>query len=145
MEVLFSFLLIVAWTVFSIYEGIREAWYFHERYKMAHDIHFYFSIQRISVGFAFMIALTSLEISWLNLLDLVLTSVMMITMFVFWHDGYYYKERNNLNPTIYKKRFKDYNNSSAIFDFTWNERLTMFVVGILIMILILIVQNTYHK
>lgn len=134
MEILFNFLLIFAWTIFSIYEGKREAWYFHERYKMVHDIHFYFSIQRISVGFAFLIALTGLEISWLNLLDLALTSTMMITMFVFLHDGYYYQERNNLNPTIYKKRFKDYNDSSAIFDFTWNERKIMLIVGVLIMI-----------
>ena len=127
--------LIVSWIVFSIYEGKREAWFFHKGgVKLKRDIHFYFSVQRISVGIAFLVALTSTEISWYNLLDVVLTSIMLIIVFPFWHGGYYYLERNNLNPTIYKKRFKDFNNSSAIFDFTWNERLIMFMVGIMIII-----------
>lgn len=132
--------LIVSWIVFSIYEGKREAWFFHKGgIKLRRDIHFYFSIQRISVGVAFVIALTSIEISWFNFLDVSLTSIMLISMFPFWHDGYYYLERNNLNPTIYQKRFKDFNNSSAIFDFTWNERKIMFIVGIMIIILKLII------
>lgn len=123
-----TILIIISWVVFSICEGKREAWYFHEKYKSTHDIHYYFSIQRISAGIAFLVALTSLEISWYNLLDVCLTSIMLISIFPFWHDGYYYLERNNLNPTIYKKRFKDFNNSSAIFDFTWNERKLMFLM-----------------
>lgn len=132
--------LIVSWIVFSIYEGKREAWFFHKGgIKLRRDIHFYFSIQRISVGVAFLIALTSIEISWHNLLDACLTLIMLISIFPFWHDGCYYLERNNLNPTIYQKRFKDFNNSSAIFDFTWNERKIMFIVGIMIIILKLII------
>ena len=139
MELIFNLILIFAWIIFSVYEGKREAWYFHEKYKSTHDIHYYFTIQRISVGVAFLVALTSTEISWYNLLDVVLTSIMLISIFPFWHDGYYYLERNNLNPTIYQKRFKDYNNSSAVFDFTWNERKVMFIVGIMIIILKLII------
>lgn len=129
-----NILLIISWIVFSIYEGKREAWFFHEKYKSTHDIHYYFSIQRISVGIAFVIALTGIEISWFNFLDVTLTAIMLVLMFPFWHDGYYYTERNNLNPDIYKKRFKDYNDSTAIFDFTWNERLIMFGVSVIVML-----------
>lgn len=130
-------IVLIAWIIFSIYEGKREAWYFHEKYKSnksTKDIHYYFTIQRISVGLVFLLSLISIEFTWINLFNSLLAVIMLIAMFPFWHDGYYYLERNNLNSSIYKKRFKDFNDSSAIFDFTWNERKIMFMVSIIIMI-----------
>lgn len=142
---LVNIILIIAWVIFSIFEGRREAWYFHEKYNsksVTKNIHYYFSIQRICVYFGFLFGfIREFEINFIT--NIITITVILGCQFVFWHDGFYYLERNNLNSLLYPKRFRDFKNSNAIFDFTWNQRKVLFITSILWIIAVKILENLY--
>lgn len=130
---IYSVLLMLLWIVYSIYEGKREAWFFARGgIKLKRNIHFYFTLQRTTVFIAFVIAMMQINIDWYFLIELAGMVAILGGQFVFWHDGYYYKERNNIDKNIYIKRFKDYNDSDAVFDFTWAERKILFVFSLVV-------------
>ncbi len=122
---------IACWIIYSIFEGKREAWFYHTYSKPVNlnkDIHFYFTIQRTSVCIPFILMNLSFYLWFITVAEIILLTTIFIGMFIFFHDGYYYQERNNQNGQIYKLRFKDYNDSTAVFDFKWNERIVFLYV-----------------
>ena len=57
-------------------------------------------------------------------------------MFPFWHDGFYYMYRNNINPETYPKRFFDNTTTSnALQNYNFTNRTIMFIVGLAVYIL----------
>ena len=138
----------VCWIIYSIFEGKREAWFYHTYSKPVNlnkDIHFYFTVQRMSVCVPFILMNLSFEYWFITAAEIVLLTVLFLGIFVFFHDGFYYLERNNQNMLIYKLRFRDYNDSTAIFDFKWNERVIFFIGSILAFILLLIIKIYLYK
>lgn len=134
---------IACWTIYSIFEGKREAWFYHTYSKpisLNKDIHFYFTIQRISACIPFIVMNLSFEYWFITAAEIVLLTVLFLGTFVFFHDGFCYLERNNQNMLIYKLRFRDYNDSTAIFDFKYSQRVIFFICSILAFILLLIIK-----
>ena len=139
---------ITCWIVYSIFEGKREAWFYHTYSKPVNlnkDIHFYFTIQRMSVCIPFILMNLSFEYWFITASEIVLLTVLFLGTFVFFHDGFYYLERNNQNMLIYKLRFRDYNDSTAIFDFKYSQRVIFFICSILAFILLLIIKIYLYK
>ena len=95
--------------LFSAYaalEGRREADYFHFRWKdpmtKVDDEHFMFSVQRSIVAILAAFASTLVFGPW-GLLGF----VPLPLVFSFFHNGYYYVRRNQLDPEIYQKGWWD--------------------------------------
>ncbi len=132
---------LICWLIYSIYEGKREAWLFCSNftYKQKHDVHFYFMIQRIAAIVPFVLLNADYSDLWLLLISSGILIVIYGGIFVFFYDGFYYLERNNMDNSIYPLRFKDFKDSSAIFDFTWNERQLLFLVSLIISITYMII------
>lgn len=49
----------------------------------------------------------------------------------FFHDGFYYAFRNNMDPEVYKKRFKDNSKTTtAVFSFDYQTRIVFVLLSI---------------
>lgn len=117
---------------YFIFEGIREAYYYHEASKtddkIKDNLHFTFFLQR------FIIFVIIFILGYNPFL--ILASILM---FSFIHDGFYYYKRNILNPAIYPKKFMDHSTTStAILEFGFPFRLFMFVNGLALFVITLI-------
>lgn len=103
--------------VYAIYEGRREALYYHIKSisgllkdKNEHPL---FVGQRIVYyGINYLLLLTNSNFNYLKPLFLVF---MLMLTFPFFHDGSYYSNRNNLDKFVYRKRFLDESDSSTAF------------------------------
>lgn len=63
----------------------------------------------------------------------------LLLMFPYFHDGQYYCTRNDLNSTIYPKRWRDSSTTSqAIFEFNYTKRVILSITSILILLTTLI-------
>lgn len=126
-EYLIYSVLIILWVVYSIFEGKREAYYYHAlNLSSANHInlHWMYAIQRAIV--MVVIGITSMS---------VLLPVSLAFIFPFIHDGFYYMKRNDLMNWIYKKRFKaESDTSTAVLEFSWEIRCFLFVFGLAILI-----------
>lgn len=126
---------IILWIIFSIFEGIREGYYFNSipASPKRYNIHTLFTAQRLTV-LAFIIIQDPIA------------ALVCVCMFPFIHDGFYYDTRNKLNPNIYTKGFWDApsKTSTARFDFSLGTRLFFYILGLLIALIYTIcsiVQN----
>ncbi len=64
----------------------------------------------------------------------VLFSFSLILIFSFFHDNQYYATRNNLDSSIYHKRWMDESTTStAIFEFSFFTRTALALIGILML------------
>jgi len=133
-------ILITTWAVFSFQVGFREARYYYCKNEphpsLLKDEHGLFTIHRCMVFIphllAFGLVKQHLLVScwWVFLIEAGLFTLASILIFPFFHDGAYYTERNNLDPDVYPARWADYNDSTAIFDFTFMQRMVMFILGV---------------
>ena len=131
--------LIVTWAIFSFQVGFREARYYYCKNEphpsLKKDEHGLFTIHRAMVFIPHLIAFILVKQDlihgawWILLIEGCLFIVACIMVFPFFHDGAYYTERNNLDPDVYPHRWMDFNNSAAIFDFTFPQRLIMLIIG----------------
>lgn len=109
----------VAWIVFSLLEGFREAyyWLFKETSnytKPVKDLHKYFATQRIIVGLIFsLFCAPKFDLSFIWFLNYSIYLISLGLVFVFLHDGQYYATRNDLDNTAYTKRWMDYSKESS--------------------------------
>lgn len=104
------------WILYAILEGIREGFLWHYRlksdiqdddYDFLHDLFF---IQRLIVAIVF-----SFFVDWTSdgFLECIPYIVALGLCFPFFHNGYYYNTRNNMDPTLYPKRFRDFSTTST--------------------------------
>jgi len=115
-------------------EGKREAQYFHYKWSLPSPIkikdeHFDFAIQRslyvlkssLLVGFIF---------NWLAAFILFISIALT---FSFFHNGSYYKRRNEMNENVYLFRWKDESTTTtAKFSFSYKWRLIQFIIGVIL-------------
>jgi len=96
----------ILFCVWAALEGRREADYFHFRWKdpmtRVEDEHLMFTIQRSIVAILATVACTLFTGLW-GLLGF----IPLPLVFSFFHNGYYYVRRNQLDDSIYQKGWWD--------------------------------------
>jgi hypothetical protein len=114
-------------------EGKREAQYFHYKWSLPSttkikDEHFDFTIQR-SLYVLMSSLLAGFIFNWLAALILFISIALT---FSFFHNGSYYKRRNEMNENVYLFRWKDESTTTtAKFSFSYKWRLIQFIIGFL--------------
>lgn len=122
---------VILWVAYSLMEGAREARYFDANPKLPKiNIYIFFIVQRLVV-----LGIIILATNWL-------LAVPLILMFPFFHDGMYYLMRNELNNSVYPKRFWDNpsRTSTAVMDFHIVERILMLSAAVVILTVIFILN-----
>ena len=109
-------LMFLLWVGYSIYSARYEAKYWH---RVSNGLpktgkeHRNWTIQRSILGFIITVVLFQYY-GWYALT----VPFILMSSFPFIHDGFYYMHRNDLNPTVYPKRFTDVSTTStALFTF----------------------------
>ena len=134
--------------LFASFEGVREGAFFFEDMnsskiypgKSAHKLFVYLRscFWTLSTLFAFVVIKYVFNADIENSIiysGLILLSEFLI--FPFFHDGFYYLERNRLDKTTYPKRFLDSSTTStALMELSFMERLMVFVGGTILYIVI---------
>lgn len=125
-------------------EGKREAKYFHLKEKRedlspreseiinSNKDHFLYTIQRI----IFFAGITGFYFELFPWYKCLMMTICLAVTFPLFHDGWYYVTRDNLDPTIYMKRFTDQSTTSnAVEDkslspfATFERRMIMAIIG----------------
>lgn len=124
------FIVFVLWMFYCLYEGIREAYYYHATsltgINKSHNLHLLYTIQRTIVLILCFFATGAKFSSMVELFALAY-------MFPYMHDGSYYSKRNDLNVLIYPRRWKDDSTTStAKFEIKYKGRMLMFICGLII-------------
>lgn len=128
----------VIWLLYSMYEGIREGYYFAVKIdsKKLRNLneHELFTSQRAMVLFLCILLLSE------NLWDVLMYAFMLSLSFPFIHDGSYYKTRHEVDGA-YKGWFDHSTTSTAKLTryLTPVNRTLMFVMSLIILILSLFV------
>ena len=140
----------VLWNIYAIIEGWREGKYwFLRKEKVSDDVdkmmgkndHAIWTIQRailalVIVSLNGILLYYSGGLFWLKWL---LTTLALTLSFSFFHDGEYYCERNNLNPKVYPKRWKDSSTTStAKIELNYTVRLICFIISIISILMIVL-------
>ena len=128
---------LVLFILYSLCEGIREAFYFH--YKMETttsvnimDEHGLFAVQRGIM----LVALSIISILYVDdykFLYGIGTFLTCSLAFSFFHNGIYYTVRNNLNENLYEDKWLDQSyTTTAKFSFNFTVRIIMFICSLII-------------
>lgn len=135
-------LIYILWVMYMSLEGYTEAIYFHFCYNSSSydytNEHEIWTIQRIVVGLAFMLAIIFFDYELLLCLEMFAAIVLSAPFF---HDGFYYFKRNQLNNFIYKRKFFDQTTTPRSIITILSTpvlRTAYFVVSVLVLITILI-------
>lgn len=110
--------------LYASLEGYTQAFLFHYKNTSSDqrrfELHPVFNVSRFLI-------LGLLFPHWFLMLALLFS-------FSFFHNGFYYLQRNNLDKHLYPHRFTDYSTTStAKFEFSFEQRTWLFVTGILIL------------
>jgi hypothetical protein len=131
---------VLFWIIYSSLFGYCDAWYWYSanvgkyclkdfKFKDLHPQYFW---MRSVVGSVF-----AYSICDDNFLKWFLIIICFGLVFPFFHNGFYYKTRNEIDPTKYTLGFKDMSTTSiANVNFTFLIRTIMLVIGLLGLILI---------
>lgn len=122
---------LILFVLLSSLEGLEQAFYYHSSVITGdsdkYNLHPIFFVQRGIV--AIFIALST---SWLMIPILML-------VFSYFHNSSYYCKRNDLDSSLYPKRWKDESTTSmAILNFSYKNRLIQFIIGIVVFLGLLI-------
>jgi hypothetical protein len=136
-QITFQILILLGWIVYSSLFGKCDAWYWYYgnqcKYALKDklkDLHPHYLLSRSIVGLTSGLLMASILNQ--NLFFGVLYTISLGLILPFFHNGFYYMERNNINPSVYPKRFKDMSTSSiAPVNFTYNLRLLMALLGVI--------------
>ncbi len=126
------------WICYAIYEGIREAYYYHLKIKTnelkEYNEHPLFTYQRTIVVFLILAPM----ILMYQLFDVFVYAIALASVFPFIHDGFYYRTRNKLDSRIYPKGIFDQSLHSTAFStkyFTPKVRISFAIFGVITLIL----------
>jgi hypothetical protein len=126
--------IVVLWIIYSSVFGYCDAWYWYsanvgkycDRTFLFKDLHNHYFLKRTIVGlvFSFSMSQTNLWI-WFPVL------VCLGMIFPFFHNGFYYKTRNQIDPTKYPLGFRDMSQTSiAPINFTFLFRTILLILGL---------------
>ena len=123
----------IVWIVYSLTEGIREGFYWHYENSCKRVCDFnvnpIFNLQRTLILLITSIVMVD-KIGWYSLLS----SICMILIFSFFHNGTYYHTRNKLsNGDLYPKGWCDESRTFPPFTplIKYNKRTIAMVIGVL--------------
>ena len=129
-SIIFYVILVALFAVYASIQGYKQALYYHLNVRLTDEIttnlHGLYFGEAVFVGLLISVLTCSFLLAGTTLLGLGL-------IFPFFHDGYYYATRNKLDSSIYFKKWKAFGDGNAKMDFTWNQRLAMFIVGIVLL------------
>lgn len=132
-----SWIFIVLYLIYAMIEAWEEAGYYHYRVKSGGTFydkyeHTWFTLKRSIMAFFMVLAIGDKIIGFETLISLIM-------MFSFVHNGFYFYSRNQLNPEIYKKGWKDDSlTSTAKIELNYQVRLVLFWLGLMNQLLITI-------
>lgn len=115
---------IVIGAIYAQIEGFREAWMYYafNRAGVWKELHPLFTWQRV----LFFCTIFLFQ-PWYVAAFIVTGDILS---FSFWHNGRYFMTRNDIDPKIYKERFKDHSTTStAKYEFNFSARLFFFIVS----------------
>lgn len=129
------------WAWYSKVEGETEAYLFYywlnSKIFNIKNLHPMWWFKRVLVGVGLNLPILFLKPQNLGIILFPVSLVCYGIIFPFFHDGFYYIQRNNLDNRTYEKRFKEHStSSSAKMEFDWITRLCFFVIGAVILIII---------
>lgn len=129
--------------LFASFEGIREAIFYDVNVssktpytKNAHPL--FVELRSCFWALTFLFAFVvkhyigdiNVNMSLLYSAGILLSEFMV---FSFFHDGFYYKRRNQLNSSVYPKGFTDASTTStAKIELSFNQRVLLFVAGLIL-------------
>lgn len=129
-------MLIIAWIIYSIIDGFIQGCYYHAKMTSASadtwNLHSYYATQRLAV-------LSLIIIQDPSVYSIVL-AMALLTIYPFFHDGQYYKTRNDLRPGLYSLRWKDKKEVDqrdprpAYIELDFSERVALLITGVVMMI-----------
>jgi len=128
---MFVVVVIILWALSSCLYGIGEGYYFYhlnqaqDRRGKKYD-HLFLSVVR---G---VLSLSLLCVVWLSSNSWVITTLILIyfmSIFPFLHDGFYYITRNKFVEGTYADGWQHYQDGRAYLDFTYPQRVMLFVGG----------------
>lgn len=123
--------LLLAWIIYSLIEGRKDANLYHyKNLSSNHDksnLHWLFAVERfIFLSFIFII-----QYHYNSVINTSIFILGLALIFSFIHNGYYFTERNRLDPSIYKERWwADSLTSTARLEFNIHTRTILFAIGI---------------
>ena len=128
---MFVVVVIILWALSSCLYGIGEGYYFYhlnqaqDRRGKKYD-HLFLSVVR---G---VLSLSLLCVVWLSSNSWVITTLILIyfmSIFPFLHDGFYYITRNKFVEGTYADGCQHYQDGRAYLDFTYPQRVMLFIGG----------------
>ena len=128
---MFVVIVIILWALSSCLYGIGEGYYFYhlnqaqDRRGKKYD-HLFLSVVR---G---VLSLSLLCVVWLSSNSWVITTLILIyfmSIFPFLHDGFYYITRNKFVEGTYADGWQHYQDGRAYLDFTYPQRVMLFIGG----------------
>jgi hypothetical protein len=137
---MFYSLVILMWVIYSSLFGYCDAWYWYgantAKYTVKgflfKDLHPHYFWMRSIVGGVF-----AFSICGGSIMDWFLITTCFGLLFPFFHNGFFYKTRHEIDNTKYPLGFRDMSTTSiAKVNFTFSIRTIMLVIGLLGLILI---------
>ena len=131
------FIMNLIWIVYSLTEGMREGFYWHYENSCKKvcdfDINPIFHLQRVLVLLISSVVMVD-TLGWYSLLS----SICMILIFSFFHNGTYYHTRNKLGGKLYPKGWCDESKTFPPFTplMKYSKRTIAMVVGVLAQVFI---------
>ncbi len=137
----------ILWCVYAYFEGRREGYYYHDASitgsSSKYNIHWIYFLQRgIVLALIEYNLARDIPVSLIGVCHVLVLFAPFILSFSFIHDGAYYCQRNDLDATLYPKRWEDSStDSTAFLEFSYKERLKDFILGFAIMIAMFIYEQ----
>lgn len=116
-------------------EGTREA-YSHHNSTITKNVHPIYFIQRILV-----MILSIIAFKWQIAIYIAIGGMLV---FSFWHNGSYYTTREKLSPGYAPKKWRDHRDGSALMDIPFLPRTIMMVIGYIMIICAIYLNNTLN-
>ena len=128
------------WIAYSMIDGFREGFYWHYRNNSRRTCEFeinrIFSLQR-SLVILLIAGFLVHTLGWFSLIS----TISMIMLFSYFHNGTYYLTRNKLDDKMYPMRWKDESRTLPVFYsglMKYNKRTVLMILGLLIQIFVYI-------
>jgi hypothetical protein len=128
------------WIAYSMIDGFREGFYWHYRNNSRRTCEFeinrIFSLQR-SLVILLIAGFLVYTLGWFSLIS----TISMIMLFSYFHNGTYYLTRNKLDDKMYPMRWKDESRTLPVFYsglMKYNKRTVLMILGLLIQIFVYI-------
>lgn len=128
------------WITYSMMDGFREGFYWHYRNNSRRTCEFeinrIFSLQR-SLVILLIAGFLVHTLGWYSLIS----TVSMVMLFSYFHNGTYYLTRNKLDDKMYPMKWKDESKTLPVFYsglMRYNKRTVLMVLGLLIQIFVYI-------